>query len=88
MEPLRAAIDRLVLRLVGLQQIRPEHFQESAQGIILASEARKACVQTFARMVHGDTTHGLAARIEQLTGTYRRAVLEDVLGDWTLPPQT
>jgi len=85
MEPLRAHVERLLLRLLGLGQIRPEHLEESAHGIYLAPAARRAYVQAFARIARGAGKAGLIGELEALTRGFGEAVVNDRLAEWQPP---
>jgi CRISPR-associated endonuclease Cas1 len=80
MEPLRACVERLILRLLGLRQIQPEQLEESAHGIRIASAARQTYVQAFARLAH--RKGGLLTQLEALARTYREAVMQEALATW------
>jgi CRISPR-associated endonuclease Cas1 len=81
MEALRARVERLVLRLLGLKQIRPEHLEESAHGIRIASSARQTYVQAFARLAH-QTGKGLLPQLEALARSYHEAAMRGALAAW------
>lgn len=82
MEPLRAHVERLVLRLVGLGQIRPEHLDESASGICLSQSARKTFVETFAIRAKAPGENSLLKQLEAMARSYREAITQNSLADW------
>lgn len=80
MEPLRAQADRLVLRLLGLQQIRPDDLQESASGIHISTSARQTMVTRFARQAR--EPGGIQAQLHALLSSYSTAIEGGNLAKW------
>jgi len=86
MEPLRAQAERLVLRLLGLQQIRLDDLQETAQGMHISTAARQAMVACFARQARAPG--GVQEHLQTLLRSYREAIEGGHLAQWQpLPPR-
>ena len=81
-EPLRAHVERLVLRLLGLKQIRSEHLDESARGVLLTSAARQVYIQSFANLAHQTGRSGLLSQLEALVRSYRESITQNTLVAW------
>ena len=85
MEPLRACVDKLVLRLLGLRQIGIEHLEESVYGIRITAAGRRTFMRSFGELAHQAKRGGLLQRIETMTRSYHQAVQERTLARW-FPP--
>lgn len=84
MEPLRAQAERLVLRLLGLQQIRLDDLQETAHGMHISTAARQLMVARFARQARRQG--GLQWQLQALLRTYREAIEKGSLVQWQPQP--
>lgn len=85
MEPFRPDIDRLILRLVGLKIIRPDHLQGKGSETHITNTARRALVEHFVKDLNAPSRAqrpGLAAQIRRQVHTYAAHLL-DGEAPWT-----
>lgn len=82
MEPLRAHVDRLLLRMLGLAQIRLGQLEATADGIRLNSAARRTYVNAFAMRARQGGGRSLLRQLENLARGYRGAIDNGTLADW------
>lgn len=82
MEPLRAHVDRLLLRMLGLAQIRRGQLEATADGIRLNSAARRTYVNAFAMRARQGGGRSLLRQLENLARGYLVAIENGTLADW------
>lgn len=88
MEPWRAHLDRLLLRMHGLKIIQPHSFAEIDGQMRLTLKARERLVQSFTQMLEATPRNGgprLATRIKAMLESYAAAAMEDKLAEWAPP---
>jgi len=84
-EPWRAVVDRLVMRLVNLRIIQPDDFSAEGAEVRILPPARSRFVQEFTRLMEGTPAKGdgqLASRLEKSIAHYAAAVQEGRLAEW------